>query len=235
MTTVRLLRRQTDTRQSASLLSSSLSDSRVSKVTIQTAVPIRLADGSSRIGKWIFPYAPNDVSISGLSDAYDQLARPGRLPIVQRGARNPIQVDISSIVVRRNANSTAVDPIDDELLLLRRIARSNVNLIMGGKLLGRLHHGIRFRMTDFSVESVRRDPQQRLTIANVTLGLLQVHTDPGTVPGMIVVADLPPAARRPGASSASGPPPDPDATLTFPEHVLADPSGGPRTAYGVGE
>lgn len=205
MTTVRLLRRQSDAPGRSPRLASSLSDSRVAKVTIQTTEPIQLPDGSQRIGKWTFPYAPNDITISNLSDAYEQLQRPGRLPIVERAARNPLQINISALVVKRTAASTAVDPIDDEIFLLRRISNSNVDLIIGGKLLGRLHHGIRFRMTDFSVDSVRRDAEQRMTIANVTLGLLQVHTKTQRVPGMIAVADIP-ASRRtsgPGAGLSS--------------------------------
>jgi hypothetical protein len=195
MTTVRLLKRQTDTRGRSNARLSSLSDSRVTKVTIQTLDPIRLANGSNGIAKWIFPYAPNDITISNLSDAYQQLDRPGRLPVLQRSARNPLQVDISSLIVKRDSTSTAVAPIDDEILLLRRVANSNVNLIVGAKALGRLHHGIRFRMTNFSLESVRRDPQQRMTIANVSLTLLQVHAETKKVPGMIAIADIPPARR----------------------------------------
>jgi hypothetical protein len=178
--------------------SNSTADSTVGVVTIATTAPITLEDGTTTSPIFTFPYAPNDVSIDGIADEYDQLRRPGRKPLLLRGSAAPLQISISAVVTANRTLGAGTAPVEENLLLLRQIAQAQVDLVITG-LLGQLHWGIVFRLTDLRIDATRFNNLQQMTIANVTMQFTEAQVIDQRIPGMIAIADV--ATSRPPTPS----------------------------------
>lgn len=188
--------------------SGSTADSYVGLVTITTTDAITLPDGSTIVPVFTFPYAPNDVSIDGLADEYEQLKRPGRKPLLQRGYAAPLQVSISAVVTANRSLGAGTAPVEDNLMLLKQIAQAQKDVVITG-LLGMLHWGVVFRLTDLRIDATRFNNLQQMTIANVTLQFTEAQATEQAVPGMTAIADVPttrpptPRGSRRGANTGT--------------------------------
>lgn len=188
----RTIRSLTGTSDRARRSRISTADATVSKVQVRSVNPIEQRNSageliSSERAVFEFPYAPNDISIEGLTDGYSELERPGLKPLLRRDAKSVRKVSFTAkIVNREGVGYLSCEPL---IALLSSIASLNVDLYLIG--LGVLSSSIKFRITDMSVEAVRMNPDQQITIADVSLTFTEVIEVGQVVPGMTLLKDLP--------------------------------------------
>jgi hypothetical protein len=169
------------------------------KVSIRCTSPIRLPNGVTFVPAMTFPYAPNSISISDMSDAYEQLERAGREPLLYRSQQKLMSVELGLVMTAPTAKG--YDQAESNISWLRVVARSDRDISVVG--LGEIMTGRLFRITDISVRSQRMNVKQQITIAEVGVSLTEVHYDERQkIPGLIVIKDIPPPAQQ--ASGGGG-------------------------------
>lgn len=178
----------------------STADVSVSKVQVQSVNPIQVLNAAGEVisndrAVFEFPYAPNDISIEGLTDSYSELERPGLKPLLRRDAKSSRKVSFTAKIVNRTG--VGYVSCEPQIALLSSIASLNVDVYLIG--LGILSSGLKFRITDMSVETVRMNPDQQITIADVSLTFTEVIEVGQVVPGMTLLKDIP----RPTSSGSA--------------------------------
>jgi hypothetical protein len=213
MTTVTILKnRYTQILKETSALSSSIPttrrlstrDASVGKVILQSVEKLPIYGPSGNIlryeyARYVFPYAPTDISIEGLTDNYSELERPGRKALVRRETRGLRKVSFTAKIVDPTRPGTG--GCEAEIRLLSSIASLNVNVVLIG--LGVMASGVRFRITDMSSDTVRMNPQQRITIADVSLTFTEAVNVKQPVPGMTFLKDVPLSDVSPNVQSGT--------------------------------
>jgi hypothetical protein len=187
-TYAQILREISSLRGTGSLTSNSqrisTADSEVGKVTIKSIEPV---GETSEYALFTFPYAPTDIKFEGLTDIYTELERPGLQPLVRRQAKKTLKVSFTARIVDRDSPGTG--EVETMLSLLSSIGALNVDVVLIG--LGAMTSGLKFRITDMSSDTIRMNPQQRITIADVNITFTEVVTVRQPVPGMILLKDPP--------------------------------------------
>lgn len=141
-------------------------DSTGSKV--QTLVPAER--------RFVFPFAPKDVSYSNLSSVWTEINRTGRHPIVDWTGFQLLKVSFTFELVDKNSTDAAQPrdgfglyySVDEKINLLRQMAIApypvsflNMDTFFSKELRYPLFtqgRGVEFVITDFAVQSVQRTP-----------------------------------------------------------------------------
>lgn len=154
----------------------------VTKVLIRTIVPITIPGlVSNQILSFTFPYAPNQYVIDGLADEYQELARPGLIPLVQYASRRPLTISFKVLVTGDTAKGYSSAEQNAELL--QALARSRADLVVVG--LGQIVSQRKYRITEFNITSRRLNESQLMTMFDASITLTQIVSPPPTVPGMV--------------------------------------------------
>lgn len=175
-------------------------------VSIRGTHPVALPNGVTFIPSFTFPLAPTDISFSDLGDNYDELKRPGRAPLIYRSDRNLYKISTTVLVVSPIKSTRGWDSAEQQLQLLRICAGGNIDLALVG--MGVFTRGTLFRITSMSVKSKRLNPQQEITMAEVSLDFTEAGEKRVPIPGMIAIKDVPDpenpnqTGTAPGGSSA---------------------------------
>lgn len=138
---------------------------------------------------FMFPYNPIQVEYGSLSDEITQIERPATTPIVSFKSHRLMTIDFTALLV--HPGDGIVKDVDKEIQTLRGFANSShrvVELINFDSLTnvpfkfrnsfeettaGRRDKGIFFTITDFSISSVRRNRENKITQAQVRLSLIE--------------------------------------------------------------
>lgn len=173
-----------------------------SKVSIRCTSPIQFPGETPFIPSMTFPYAPNSISFSDLADNYEQLNRPGREPMLFRSESRLMSAELTLLMTAYEGKG--LNSVEFSIEWLRLIARSDKDVSVIG--LGWMMTGRLFRIIDVTAKSVRMNPKQEITIAEVSVSLVQTHYDERQkIPGLIVVKDIPPPDRQSeGGRTSSG-------------------------------
>jgi hypothetical protein len=139
----------------------------------------------STITEFIFPYAPIAMTYDGLAPEYVQIERPQNLPLVDLKKFNLLTVSLQFLVAVPNDGISV--SVDNELRVLRGLANSiyPVSFInMDGMVtnpfnitrLGpaRNASAFFFRITDLSINALRRNTNNEVTSAEVSMSLVEV-------------------------------------------------------------
>lgn len=160
----------------------------VTRVLIRTVVPVTVTGlVTNQILSFEFPYAPTQYAVDGLSDEYQQLARPGRIPLVEFASRRPVTLAFKVLVTGDTAKGYS--SAESNANLLTMLARTKVDLVVVG--LGPLISSLKYRMTEFSITSRRLNEQQQMTMFDATISLTQTVGVTPTVPGMVRIVETP--------------------------------------------
>lgn len=169
---------------------------------VLSAVPLTIrlhpAAPDQTVEDFQLPYNPLQVSYGDLADEIAQIPRPGTTPIVAFKAHRLMTVNFSFILAQ--PGDGLATSIDDKLQILRKFASSAnrvISLINFDSLTNtpfsfrnstqeRLTDGLFFNIVEMSVESVRRNKNNQISQANVTLSLIE-NRNP-----LINVAFIPP-------------------------------------------
>jgi hypothetical protein len=126
--------------------------------------------------RFIFPFAPKDVTYSNLSSVWTEISRTGRYPIVDWTNFQLLKVSFTFELVDRNSTDPAQPrdgfglyfSIDEKINVLRQMATApypvsflNMDTFFSKELRYPLYtqgRGVEFVITDFAVQSVQRTP-----------------------------------------------------------------------------
>lgn len=172
-------------------MSLSTADAQVGKVSVRSVEQIPVYDSTGAVisrerAQFTFPFAPTDIRIDGLTDNYSELGRPGLRPLVRRDSKNALKIAFTARIVNRSAPGTA--SCEELIDLLSSIASLNKDLHLIG--MGVIASGKKFRITDMASETKRMNPQQQITMADVSLTFTEVVTVGLPVPGMTLLKDV---------------------------------------------
>jgi hypothetical protein len=140
---------------------------------------------------YTFPYAPTDVQINGLGDKYEMLQRPGRKPLVLYSSSDPVSVSFKVIIVSKKypgRQGVGVDSAEPEVLFLSELAKAKTDLVLDG--FGDIISDLTFRITEFGVNSHRFNPQQEMSMIDVSMTFTESIVVEPAVPGMISIKDI---------------------------------------------
>lgn len=137
------------------------------------------AKGPGRYDTFTFPFPPVAVQHSNLVPEWVEVDRPGYVPIVGLKKYNLMRLQFDFLLA---APWDGIKyPVEDELLLLRRMANRTEPIYFTGmgtflntplSLPGATSRaGMFFRITDFSINSMRRNPNQEVTAAQCSMAL----------------------------------------------------------------
>jgi len=129
--------------------------------------------------EFVFPFPPIDIQYSGIAGQWVDIARPGRTPIVDYAGAQLLQVSFKFLVARPwdGLNYT----VDQDLETLRYICSSQNTVTFYGfdgmltkpfQQPGqprRRGGGFFFHVIDFSVNSLRRNADNKITAAECTI------------------------------------------------------------------
>ena len=167
--------------------------------------------------EFVFPYAPIDIEYNNLSAEWTEIARPGRTPLVDYSQNKLLQVSFRFLVAR--PFDGLVDSVDSDLQTLRYIASSQRTVSffgMDGMLTNpfqipgqptRSSAGFFFHVTEFSIRSVRRNKDNKITAAECSITLTEVNDPAISVVSFPQIAYPPvlPAKKKPPAPPATPP------------------------------
>jgi hypothetical protein len=126
--------------------------------------------------RFVFPFAPKDVTYSNLSSVWTEINRTGRYPIVDWTNFQLLKVSFTFELVDRNSTDPAQPrdgfglfySIDEKINVLRQMATApypvsflNMDTFFSKELRYPLYtqgRGVEFVITDFAVQSVQRTP-----------------------------------------------------------------------------
>lgn len=131
------------------------------------------------------PYNPIQVRYGSLSDEIAQISRPGTTPIVAFKAHRLMTVDFSFILAYPGDGLS--QSVDKEIATLRKFAASSDRVIQlinfdsltnspfpyRNKSQERFSSGLFFSIVELNIESIRRNKNNQITQANVTLSLVE--------------------------------------------------------------
>jgi hypothetical protein len=133
---------------------------------------------------FVFPYSPREVNIGKLSDEMVQIARPGTTPIVAFKSHSLMTLDFTALIA--HPGDGLIQGIDNELFALRRMASSsdkvfqllNYDVFTNSPFTFRNMsteklQGLFFSITEMSVEVTRRNKDNKITMANVKISLVE--------------------------------------------------------------
>lgn len=148
---------------------------------------------------YVFPVSPNEVSISRLGITYTELNRPGRKPIL-KSANKPLQQITVTVMVVNDARDY-MSSAQPQMKALESLAEIDYDMEI-------FYPGVdpakRWRLTDLSFRTVRRNPDNTVAIAEANITFTEVVTLPAPVPGMPRLKDVPRSRKsgdNPGATS----------------------------------
>lgn len=150
---------------------------------------------------YVFPVSPNEVSINRLPIAYSEIGRPGRKPILKSAGRQLKQVTATLMVV--DADRTFLSSAQPQMDALEALSQLDydLNIFYPG-----VDPSIKWRITDLSFRTMRRNPDNVVTLAEANITFSEVVSLPSPVAGMPRIKDVP-ASRQsstnPGASSTT--------------------------------
>lgn len=128
--------------------------------------------------RFVFPFAPKDVTYSNLSSVWTEISRSGRHPIVDWTNFQLLKVSFTFELVDRNSTDPGQPrdgfglfySIDEKINILRQMATApypvsflNMDTFFSKELRYPLYtqgRGVEFVITDFAVQSVQRTPAQ---------------------------------------------------------------------------
>ena len=128
--------------------------------------------------RFVFPFAPKDVTYSNLSSVWTEISRTGRHPIVDWTNFQLLKVSFTFELVDRNSTDPGQPrdgfglfySIDEKINILRQMATApypvsflNMDTFFSKELRYPLYtqgRGVEFVITDFAVQSVQRTPAQ---------------------------------------------------------------------------
>ena len=146
-----------------------------------------------------FPVSPNEVNVSRVGIGYTEIGRPGRKPIL-KSANKPLQ-QISATVIVVNGNKDYLSSATPQMKALEALAELDYDLEV-------FYPGVdpakKWRLTDLSFRTVRRNENNEVAIAEASLTFTEVMTLPAPVPGMPRLKDVPSARKNnqnPGATT----------------------------------
>jgi hypothetical protein len=157
---------------------------------MQSAIPgalpliLRMRSSDNETEDFVFPYSPREVNVGKLSDEMVQIARPGTTPIVAFKSHSLMTVDFTALIAY--PGDGLITSVDRELFALRRMASSsdkvfqllNYDIFTNSPFIFRnlsaeKLQGLYFSITDMSVEVTRRNKDNKISMANVKISLVE--------------------------------------------------------------
>lgn len=148
---------------------------------------------------YVFPVSPNEVNTSRLGISYTELSRPGRKPIL-KSVNIPLeQISVTVLVV--GADKSYLSSAQPQIDAIKSLAAidSDLEIFYAG-----VNPSKKWRMTDLSFRTVRRNNANLITLAEADITFTEVQSLPSPVPGMPRLKDVPRSRRsstNPGATS----------------------------------
>lgn len=161
----------------------------LSNAAVQTIVPLTIrlhpSKDTETVEDFQLPYNPLQVSYGDMSDEIAQIPRPGTTPIIAFKAHRLMTVNFSFILAQ--PGDGLATSVDDKLQTLRKFATSGhrvVSLLNFDSLTNspnkfrnstqeKMTDGLFFNIVEMNVESVRRNKNNQISQANVTLSLIE--------------------------------------------------------------
>ena len=171
------------------------------KVSLRGAYPVAFPFGTI-IPSFTFPLAPTEISLSDLSDNYEELKRPGRFPLIYRSDKNLIKISITVLIVSPIKASRGWVSVEEQVQILRVCSNIDMDLALAG--MGIITKDKLFRVTSMSLKSKRLNPKQEITMAEVSLDLTEAGEKRVPIPGMIAIKDIP-DPQNPNQQTATAP------------------------------
>lgn len=135
---------------------------------------------------YVFNVSPNEVNLQRLGVVYSELERPGRKPLLQARAGQLRQVSATVMIVsNRNRYFGNAQLQIDGLIALSEIDADLYVFYPG------IPTDLTWRITNLGIRSVRRSPDNEITIAEAEITLTESVTPKAAVPGMQVIKDVP--------------------------------------------
>lgn len=140
---------------------------------------------SDILEEFSLPYNPIQLRYGAFGDEITQIPRPGTTPIVAFKSHRLMTLDFTFILAQ--PGDGLATSVDDKLQILRRFAASGHRVISLGNfdLLTRSPHkfrnafeetrtdGLFFNIVEMSVEVLRRNKQNQVSQANITISLVE--------------------------------------------------------------
>jgi hypothetical protein len=176
----------------------STKDSNLGEITLRGTTPIVWPPNIPYlIPIFRFAVTPSQFQFSGLSDNYQELARPNREPLVFRQSSNLLKVDFSALI--GNPDGLGTSSCEDQLNLLKVIARLRMSYTLAGA--GPFIRSQQWVISGLDISTVRMNPQQQVTLAQASFTLTGLPDDDASkyrIPGMIAIKDVPLTVRQSG-------------------------------------
>lgn len=167
--------------------------------------------------EFVFPFPPIDIQYSGITGQWVDIARPGRTPIVDYAGAQLLQVSFKFLVARPWDGLEYT--VDQDLETLRYICSSQNTVTFYGfdgmltkpfQQPGqprRRGGGFFFHVIDFSVNSLRRNADNKVTAAECTI-TVQENNNPNISYVSFPPISYPPASATPTKSGTNTQAPD---------------------------
>ena len=158
---------------------------------MQSAIPgalpliLRMRSSDNKTEEdFVFPYSPREINVGKLSDEMVQIPRPGTTPIVAFKSHSLMTVEFTALIT--HPGDGLIQSVDNELFALRRMASSsdkvfqllNYDIFTNSPFTFRNMsteklQGLFFSITEMSVEVTRRNKDNKITMANVKISLVE--------------------------------------------------------------
>lgn len=177
----------------------------VSSAKVQAKMVLGRGSYSQSGYEFVFPFPPIDIQYSGITGQWMDIARPGRTPIVDYAGAQLLQVSFKFLVARPWDGLEYT--VDQDLETLRYICSSQNTVTFYGfdgmmtkpfQQPGqprRRGGGFFFHVIDFSVNSLRRNADNKVTAAECTI-TVQENNNPN-----ISYVSFPPISYPPAAGT----------------------------------
>lgn len=147
------------------------------------------------------PYNPIQVRYGNLADEITQIARPATTPIVAFRQHRLMSIDFTFVMAQ--PGDGLATSMDEVLQILRKFAASGHRVISMVNFDSLTHSpykyrnlspesradGLFFHISDMSIESTRRNKNNQISQANVTMSLIEVRNPKVTVASIPVLND----------------------------------------------
>jgi hypothetical protein len=148
---------------------------------------------------YVFPVSPNEISVNRIPIVYSEISRPGRKPVLKSAGKQLKQITATLMVV--DGAKSFLNSAQPQINALEALSQLDydLNIFYPG-----VDSSIKWRITDLSFRTVRRDTSNVVTLAEANITFTEVIVLPAPVPGMPRIKDVP-ASRQsstnPGAST----------------------------------
>lgn len=167
-----------------------------------------------------FPYAPREVSYSRLAGTYAEIERPGQYPILDRTANQLMQVSLQfrvadPLTVKEGwGGSGGLASVEPQLNTLRQMALFPGRILVTQMdtflsrpiaptgIIGNWRFAA-FRMTDLSVDIVRRNMSNLATQADISMTLVE-DRNPFVFSAVLPKIEYPPEPTQRGGGRVDG-------------------------------